>query len=141
MCFQREKSKCTWGRYLVLVLVFVCGYFVMKNQVSFSQNSITSTSTIASGGLNLEFDAGTPEMLSKVSALTFSRSHSFVSKRMGFQVGGAMDSNNFRENIDKGFLPLPSDITFEGVFKDYYFDSGSNDKGIICTQLFCPTYR
>lgn len=29
---------------------------------------------------------------------------------------------NFRENLKAGKLPLPSDVTFEGVVKDYYFD-------------------
>lgn len=30
---------------------------------------------------------------------------------------------NFRENIKQGFLPLPTDVTFEGIVKDYYFDT------------------
>lgn len=31
--------------------------------------------------------------------------------------GGAQDIANFRENIEEGFLPLPTDVTFEGVVK------------------------
>ena len=30
---------------------------------------------------------------------------------------------NFRENIAAGKLPLPSDVTFEGLCKEYYFDT------------------
>jgi Ca-activated chloride channel homolog len=55
---------------------------------------------------------------------------------IGFAVGGAMDINNFRENIENGYMPLPSDITYEGLFYDYYFDTGSTS----CTELFCPVY-
>ena len=32
---------------------------------------------------------------------------------MGFSVGGAKDIANFRENIKQGYLPLPTDITYE----------------------------
>lgn len=37
--------------------------------------------------------------------------------------GGAQDAANFRENIAAGHLPLPSDVTYEGLIKDYYFDT------------------
>jgi Ca-activated chloride channel family protein len=56
---------------------------------------------------------------------------------IGLSVGGAKDINNFRENIEQGYLPLPSDITYEGLFYDYYFDIG---EGKECDKLFCPTY-
>jgi len=56
---------------------------------------------------------------------------------IGLSVGGAKDINNFRENIEQGYLPLPSDITYEGLFYDYYFDIG---EGKECHKLFCPSY-
>jgi len=46
------------------------------------------------------------------------------SRRLGFAVGGAMDTANFRENIDMGYLPLASAITTEGIYNEYYFDTG-----------------
>jgi len=48
-----------------------------------------------------------------------------------------MDINNFRENIVNGYLPLPTDMTYEGLFYDYYFDTGQTRP---CNQLFCPSY-
>lgn len=57
---------------------------------------------------------------------------------LGFSVGGAKDINGFRENIEHGFLPLPTDLTFEGLIYDYYFDTGMTD---ICNSLFCPSYQ
>ncbi len=56
---------------------------------------------------------------------------------IGFAVGGAQDVDNFRENIKNGFLPLYTDITYEGLFYDYYFDTGSQQR---CEKLFCPSY-
>ena len=56
---------------------------------------------------------------------------------LGFSTGGAKDIGNFRENIAKGFLPLPADVTYEGLFYDYYFETGGNCSG---KALFCPTY-
>lgn len=56
---------------------------------------------------------------------------------MGYSVGGAKDINNFRENIENGYLPIESDINYEGIFYDYYFDTGKSKK---CNKLFCPSY-
>ena len=60
-----------------------------------------------------------------------------ASSDLGFAVGGAKDIDNFRANIDAGFLPLHTDITHEGLFYDYYFDTGAASE---CEELFCPSY-
>lgn len=60
-----------------------------------------------------------------------------VSDTLGFAVGGAKDINNFRENVKKKKLPLPSDVTYEGLFYDYFFETGDREA---CEDLFCPTY-
>jgi Ca-activated chloride channel homolog len=59
------------------------------------------------------------------------------SDTIGLAVGGAKDVNNFRENIENGYLPLPTDITYEGLFYDYHFDTGQTEP---CNTLFCPSY-
>ena len=56
---------------------------------------------------------------------------------LGLSVGGAQDVANFRANIEHGYLPLATDITPEGLFHDYYFDTGSDRA---CDELFCPAY-
>ncbi len=56
---------------------------------------------------------------------------------IGFSAGGAKDINSFRENILQDYLPLPSDVTYEGLFYDYYFDTGKAQE---CKKLFCPSY-
>lgn len=57
--------------------------------------------------------------------------------RAGFAVGGAKDIGNFRENIERGYVPLPEAITVEGLYYDYVFDAGVSTT---CDKLFCPTY-
>ena len=61
-----------------------------------------------------------------------------MEESLGFSVGGAKDINNFRENIANNYLPIPTDITAEGVFYDYYFDKGELTEE--CDKLFCPSY-
>ena len=56
---------------------------------------------------------------------------------LGFSVGGAKDINNFRDNIDEEFLPLVTDVTYEGLFYDYFFQTGQVEG---CDELFCPSY-
>ena len=60
-----------------------------------------------------------------------------VSGNLGFAVGGANDVNNFRANIENDFLPLFTDVTYEGLFYDYFFDTGQTQA---CEELFCPSY-
>src|SRR3989338_8728590 len=59
------------------------------------------------------------------------------SEDLGFSVGGAKDVGNFRKNLENGFLPLVTDVTYEGLFYEYYFDTGKTEE---CKSLFCPSY-
>jgi Ca-activated chloride channel homolog len=56
---------------------------------------------------------------------------------IGLATGGAKDINNFRENIRNGYLPLPTDITYEGLFYDYFFDMGRTEPS---RKLYSPSY-
>lgn len=58
---------------------------------------------------------------------------------IGYSVGGAKDINNFRENINEGYFPLETDITYEGVYYDYSFDTG-NKEVVYNDKMFYPTY-
>jgi len=59
------------------------------------------------------------------------------SDTIGLAVGGAKGIDNFRANIENGYLPLPTDITYEGLFYEYYFDTNQTKS---CNKLFCPSY-
>ena len=56
---------------------------------------------------------------------------------IGFSTGGAKDINNFRENIKNGYFPIFTDITYNGLFYDYTFDTGQSDES---KDLFSPSY-
>ena len=76
-----------------------------------------------------------------VSLSSFSNEESYL----GFSTGGAKDINNFRENIENGYFPLSSDITYEGIFYDYNFDTGNDYIDFLAqkqyeNELFYPTY-
>ena len=68
----------------------------------------------------------------------YSFSNSFdYSLNIGLSTGGAKDTNNFRENIKNGYFPISTDITYNGLFYDYYFDTGKKTES---EQLFSPSY-
>jgi Ca-activated chloride channel homolog len=56
---------------------------------------------------------------------------------IGLAAGGAKDVSNFRENIRNNFLPQPSDVTYEGLFYDYFFDTGATEPA---RKLYSPSY-
>ena len=72
------------------------------------------------------------------SPMTMSAPKAYRSKKIGMSVGGAKDTNNFKANIDNGYLPKLDSITYEGQFYNHYFDTGL--KGDECKELFCPSY-
>lgn len=51
---------------------------------------------------------------------------------------------NFRANIAQRYLPLPTDVTFEGIVKEYFFNTAGSSSagGGACRpgELFCPLY-
>ena len=82
------------------------------------------------------FGVLSPAMFKSISS-TSMMAESLAGDRIGLAVGGAKDINNFRKNVENNYLPLPTDITYEGLFYDYYFDTGEQE---ICQKLFCPSY-
>jgi len=66
------------------------------------------------------------------------KSYGMVKKKIGLSVGGAKDTNNFKANIDNGYLPKLDAITYEGQFYSHYFETGL--QGDNCKELFCPSY-
>ena len=56
---------------------------------------------------------------------------------IGFSTGGAKGVENFRENIKNGYFPISTDITYNGIFYDYAFDTGRKTES---KELFSPSY-
>ncbi len=79
----------------------------------------------------------TPLPRMKLMAETSVMAASPVADSLGFSVGGAKDADNFFQNLEEGYLPRYSSLTYEGLFYDYNFDTGQEEK---CDNLFCPSY-
>ena len=60
-----------------------------------------------------------------------------ISPEIGFSTGGAKDISNFRENIKNSYFPIFTDLTYNGLFYDYYFDTGKKTES---EYLFSPSY-
>lgn len=56
-------------------------------------------------------------------------------------MGGAKDIGGFRSNIKAGLLPMLEAITPEGLFFEYYFDTGKADEEVPQETLFYPSYQ
>ena len=63
-----------------------------------------------------------------------------MSGDFGYSAGGAKDIDNFRRNIQKNFLPLETDITHEGLFYDYYFNTSGEKPSKISVMNEKPAY-
>lgn len=103
----------------------------IKIQVSESAEEWESAPGAAAGGGVSRATAMAPAVLYSVAP------QAAEAGPIGLSAGGAKDVNSFRENILQDYLPLPSDLTYEGLFYDYYFDTGAGQE---CKKLFCPTY-
>jgi len=57
---------------------------------------------------------------------------------VGMATGGAKDANNFRDNVHEGHVPMPDSLAYEGLFYDYYFETG--EAGPAGEGLFYPSY-
>jgi Ca-activated chloride channel family protein len=56
---------------------------------------------------------------------------------VGLSAGGAKDIGNFRENVENGYTPQPEAVSDEGLFYDYYFETGERGE---TDALFAPRY-
>lgn len=113
---------------MFLILIAPVALLLISNM--FSSTSMAFSENVGSTRA-FSKSAGMPQ----VEAL--SSAGKMASDSIGLSVGGAKDINNFRANIKNNYLPLPTDITYEGLFYDYYFDTGATKT---CEKLFCPSY-
>jgi Ca-activated chloride channel family protein len=60
-----------------------------------------------------------------------------ATETVGLAAGGAKDVGNFRENIANEYTPQPEAISDEGLFYDYYFETGERTES---DALFAPRY-
>jgi Ca-activated chloride channel family protein len=59
---------------------------------------------------------------------------------LGMATGGAKDATSFRDNVAEGYVPKPEGMSHEGLFYDYYFDTGDGAGREDDDALFYPSY-
>lgn len=106
--FQSLGTSLTLGPGMTAIPVYLASQSTLTGMAG-------STSTSMGAQANLESSSGS----------------------IGYATGGSKDINNFRDNIDEGYLPLATDLSYEGLFYEYYFDRGQKRE---CNNLFCPSY-
>ena len=120
----------------VLLVVPFLFYFVMDQMTSAVMSSAPSGS-YSGPYLSTQGSSAGGSVGQYFGAASTAAPSAMRDTSIGLSVGGAKDVNNFRENIKQGFLPLPTDVTYEGLFYDYTFDTGIQEP---CQKLFCPSY-
>ncbi|MDD3647273.1 MAG: VWA domain-containing protein [Candidatus Dojkabacteria bacterium] len=137
---KRQKTLYFWKKLRLGMTALLQGGFVPLIPVLLVF-SILGGSTVYDSAVYTGSGGGSPIIPSPTSISGNMPNIAFekqgASDEMGYSVGGAKDINNFRENIENDYLPIPTDITYEGLFYDYYFDTGKTQE---CTKLFCPSY-
>ena len=111
------------GLILSIIAIFSKLYFSFKHSKPLKKQNFSNQSLPKQGLTNQEFESFSPNVL--------------TSYNLGFSTGGAKDINNFRENIKNGYFPISTDITYNGLFYDYYFDTGKKTES---EHLFSPSY-
>ena len=101
------------------------------------EGASSASSTTRTYGLSVSDMFGSAASVSSLGRSSGAGDMAAESQRLGYSVGGAKDSNAFRDDIANGYVPLPTDLTYEGLFYEYYFDTGEQ---MPCAELFCPSY-
>ena len=84
-------------------------------------------SSIFSGNKNIQSSSGLMDTFTNVSPINPNVGNASISSvqsesTIGYSVGGSKNISNFRENIKNGYFPISTDITYNGLFYDYYFN-------------------
>ena len=147
----KEDRKSAWGTFatrlyaqklfISVVFCLIVGTFFVTRSNPITPTGRDETNLIDDWALNQ--DQVSTDMSSAGAVYKkFSLANPAAESMVGFSTGGAKDINNFRENIKNGYLPLLTDITHEGLYYDYYFDTNkTGDANSLCSKLFCPQYN
>lgn len=147
-----KKKKVIIGVVLIIIILTIGGgFFGIKWLIDNKKDVFEPIFNLAKGKENLiddwkyfgaSYDSENM-MYSGVKTMTngaissVSDTMSESNSTLGFAVGGAKGIDNFRENIKNNYLPLGTDITYNGLFYNYHFDTGNN---VPSNELFTPSY-
>ena len=146
---QRKKQKILFIFIILLVIlligtsIFICKQLINNDGLTIGKSKIDDWK-FSSDNIQESYNSGQIGS-SAVDGITMSDSFidssadmSTTESNIGFSTGGAKDVNNFRENIEQGYFPISTDITYNGLFYDYTFDTGNANQE--SEDLFSPSY-
>jgi Ca-activated chloride channel family protein len=130
-------KKIVYGGLTIVIIIGFAYLAIFQFGPTTTSSAATELSTGAGYGARIVTEPAATFPPSHTTAPRVSKNSGSASADLGFSTGGAKDINNFRENIKNNYLPIATDITYEGLFYDYYFDTGKRGE---CQKLFCPSY-
>lgn len=143
------KKKITIGLILILAIAMLVGaiYYLSITDVN---SSAAKEKQVANGEKidDWEFESGDGDYYSggfNTNSFTSIAASSSVMEStstsdLGFTVGGSQNIENYRENIENGYFPLITDITYNGIFSEYYFQIANENAEKNTEDMFYPTY-
>ena len=130
---------------IVIIVCIVAFIFIMQKFKNNDNNDYTkkddweyTAKKASENKYGIQKNSGGPSSFAGTTAMdSAAATESTNSGTIGFSTGGAKDINNFRENIKNGYFPISTDITYNGLFYDYTFDTGAKEES---KELFSPSY-
>lgn len=136
-----KNKKVLVGILAVVAVVCVSAIFVFQHdEEKFIGSQIDDWKYDGEATKGFRSNGGILNKFSSANAFDASMGVASVStaeSTLGFSVGGAKDVENFRENIENGYFPIFTDITYNGLFYDYTFETGMTEN---TGDLFSPSY-
>ena len=122
--YMKKLKKGCMIVIIILIIFMIVGGIILfriqkKNSIfgtddwKFNQKESSTTLAIASS----------MDSSSSKSSVSSSKSTSSSESYLGYTVGGASNVDNFRENIKNNYLPITTDITYNGLRRLSYFSS------------------
>ena len=117
---KKFKKSCMIAVIILIILAIVVGIILAfvqrKNSIlgvddwKFNQKNYYLKSSSTSG-ITASIDSS-----SSKSSVSSSKSTSSSESYLGYTVGGASNVDSFRENIKNDYLPITTDITYNGLY-------------------------
>ena len=143
---EKKEIKMKFGEAVIfaIIIAIVCvAIMIITNKKHANINiskvddwQFKNSDTYSDGGIGGLFSGMSNKGLSKGMVMN-SDAIANNESTIGFSTGGAKDVENFRENIKNGYFPISTDITYNGLFYDYTFDTGKKNES---EELFSPSY-
>lgn len=145
---MKVKSKNIFWIVILFSIIMLCGaiYYLWTTNIK-ENNNIAKVNNLNSEKIDDWKYKGTgyeSDLKNGLSTPVFSTTDAsgIISSEssLGFTTGGSQNIENYRKNIEEGYFPMISSITYNGIFSEYYFDTGRKDAEKNTEDMFYPSY-